>query len=244
MNKTSQQDITDPIAMGDEVFSMDLEAFLLQVYQEQGYESTLAFTKDFLLKWEDCNVGPENPLYEIDGINRTREEYAVYMADNISAMAREIGNEVNLDQTDNWEELDDQDFLAKLESLLQNQFSQYTGIIREIERLKDQKEALSDLFSSNVSAWAHYKFKKPAATPDSVALYMAAKQTVLRSIVPGYSLYRNLTMKVKQMDPWTIIEDDSSRGVGICDENGNRVVQIPSDASRFGDLSQQNDLSR
>lgn len=73
---------------------------------------------------------------------------------------------------------------------------------------------------------------------------MAAKQTVLRSTVPGYSLYRNLIMKVKQMDPWTRIEDDSSRGVGICDENSNQVVQVPSDASRFSDLSQQNDLSR
>ncbi|KAG1066458.1 hypothetical protein G6F61_011872 [Rhizopus arrhizus] len=129
---------------------MGREAFLLQVHQEQGYEATLAFTKDFLLKREDCNISPENPLYEIDGISRTREEYAVYMADNISAMADEIGNEMNLDQMDNWEELDDQDFLGKLESLLQKQFSQYTGIIREIERLKDQREALSDLFPSNV----------------------------------------------------------------------------------------------
>lgn len=67
-------------------FSMDMDEYLTRIYKEQGYEVTMTAIMDFLMMWEDCNVGPTEVQYEMDGKTCTREEYAVYTIENISAM--------------------------------------------------------------------------------------------------------------------------------------------------------------
>ena len=77
MNKTTEQ-VPVPMAnKNDNMFSMDMDTYITKVYQEQGYEAALTVMNDFLIMWEDCNVGPTNLTYEIDGITYTREEYAI-----------------------------------------------------------------------------------------------------------------------------------------------------------------------
>ncbi|KAG1010410.1 hypothetical protein G6F26_013579 [Rhizopus arrhizus] len=219
MNKTNEQ---VPITMAnknDSVFSMDMDTYITKVYQEQGYEAALTVMNDFLIMWEDCNVGPTNLTYEIDGTTYTREEYAIYTIEGIKAMVEGYKQET---QEDNWEKEDDLELLMNIEALIQNQYEQYKEAIREIERLQELKDSLCELISMNVSRWAHFKFRRPKPTPESVSIYIAAKQTALKTIVPGYSLFRALSLKIKQSDVWSRIEDDSSRGPTICNKEAKK----------------------
>ncbi|EIE82413.1 hypothetical protein RO3G_07118 [Rhizopus delemar RA 99-880] len=218
MNTTGEQSQNSHSAAANgEDFTMDLETYLTKLYQEQGLEVTLAATLDFLEMWENCNIGPENSTYEVNGIKRTKEEYAMYTIENIQAkLGVKFQDEL---QEDSWEKEDDEELLNNIEELIRNQYNQYTTTIREIARLQEQRDDLCELLTRNTTHWAHFKFRRPTAQPESVATYMAAKQILLKAIIPGYGLYRALTNRMKQVDKWTRIEDDSSRGPGIC-ENG------------------------
>lgn len=215
MNKTNEQVPVSMVNQNNNAFSMDMDTYIKKVYQEQGYEAALTVMNDFLMMWEDCNIGPTNLTYEIDGITFTREEYAIYTVEGIKAMLEGHNQE---DQEANWEIEDDFELLMNIEALIQNQYEQYKAAIREIERLQELKDSLCELISLNVSRWAHFKFRRPKPTPESVTIYIAAKQTALKTIVPGYSLFRALSLKIKQTDAWSRIEDDSSRGPTICDK--------------------------
>ncbi|KAG0803308.1 hypothetical protein G6F16_012721 [Rhizopus arrhizus] len=212
MNKTTEQ-VPVPMAnKNDNMFSMDMDTYITKVYQEQGYEAALTVMNDFLIMWEDCNVGPTNLTYEIDGITYTREEYAIYTIEGYDQGTQDY----------NWEKEDDLELLMNIEALIQNQYEQYKEAIREIERLQELKDSLCELISMNVSRWAHFKFRRPKPTPESVSIYIAAKQTALKTIVPGYSLFRALSLKIKQSDVWSRIEDDSSRGPTICNTEAKK----------------------
>ncbi|KAG0751724.1 hypothetical protein G6F33_012971 [Rhizopus arrhizus] len=217
MNTTGEQFQYGPPATNEEDFTMDMETYLTKLYQEQGLEVTLAATLDFLEMWENCNIGPENCTYEIAGIKRTREDYAMYTIENIQAkLGVKVQDEL---QEDNWEKEDDEEFLNNIEELIRDQYNQYTTTIRDIARLQDQRDELCELLSRNTTHWAHFKFRRPTAQPDSIATYMAAKQILLKAIIPGYSLFRAFTNRMKQVDKWTRTEDDSSRGPGICEND-------------------------
>ncbi|KAG1166359.1 hypothetical protein G6F36_012974 [Rhizopus arrhizus] len=143
MNKTTEQ-VPVPMAnKNDNMFSMDMDTYITKVYQEQGYEAALTVMNDFLIMWEDCNVGPTNLTYEIDeGYDQGTQDY-------------------------NWEKEDDLELLMNIEALIQNQYEQYKEAIREIERLQELKDSLCELISMNVSRWAHFKFRRPKPTPES-----------------------------------------------------------------------------
>ncbi|KAG1441152.1 hypothetical protein G6F46_013473 [Rhizopus delemar] len=223
MNPANEQNIIGE----EEPFSMNLDVYLMSLCQEQGREVALTALLDFLKSWEDCNVGPTNANYEIDGIRRTREEYASIVIDNIDTMLTVTGieKEREREQNDNWEIEDDLELLNNVEGLIQNQYKQYLEVLGEIVRLQELKEMLGDQIASNVTHWAHFKFKRPNATSESITIYTAAKQISLKTVVPGYTLHRNLTKKIRQNDPWARIRDDSTGGPGICNpQNQNESV--------------------
>ncbi|KAG1032405.1 hypothetical protein G6F43_013781 [Rhizopus delemar] len=141
MNTTGEQSQNShSAAANEEDFTMDLETYLTKLYQEQGLEVTLAATLDFLEMWENCNVGPENYTYEIDGIKRTREDYAMYTVENIQA---KLGIKIqDKHQEDSWEKEDDEELLNNIEELIRNQYNQYTATIKEITKLQEQRDDL------------------------------------------------------------------------------------------------------
>ncbi|KAG0925436.1 hypothetical protein G6F26_012905 [Rhizopus arrhizus] len=200
-------------------FSMDMDAYLMAIYKKQGYEVTMTAVMDFLMMWEDCNVGPTEVLYEIDGITCTREEYAVHTIKNISAMVSAEENGKGDIYEANWEDEDDLELLKNLEGLINSQHKQFVDTLHEFERIQELKEQLCDLLASNINHWAHFRFRRPNNTPESVTAYLAAKQIMLKAIIPDYRLYRALTLKIKQKDNWARIVGDSSGIAGICDHS-------------------------
>lgn len=83
--------------------------------------------------------------------------------------------------------------------------------------VQELKEQMCDLLATNINHWAHFRFRRPNNTPESVTAYLAAKQIMLKAIIPDYRLYRALTLKIKQKDNWARIVGDSSGTAGICD---------------------------
>ncbi|KAG1034599.1 hypothetical protein G6F43_013383 [Rhizopus delemar] len=216
----------------DEFFSMEVDVYLKRVYIEQGYEAAMVATIDFLKMWESCNVGPKNLTYEVDGVILTREDYAIHVIDGIKLCVHgETMRKESLETS--WEEEDDMELLNNVEGLISEQYQQYTTTIREIEERLILRDTLCDTLATNIRHWAHFRFAKPRSTKESVGIYSAIKQTMLKTILPGYSFHRALSNKIKQVDPWTRIVGDSSRGAGICNENGNE------DAQRLAESSQK-----
>lgn len=200
-------------------FSMDMDEYLTRIYKEQGYEVTMTAIMDFLMMWEDCNVGPTEVQYEMDGKTCTREEYAVYTIENISAMVSAEKKEegvINIYEA-NWEDEDGLELLNNLEGLIKNQHKQFVDTLHEFEMVQELKEQMCDLLATNINHWAHFRFRRPNNTPESVTAYLAAKQIMLKAIIPDYRLYRALTLKIKQKDNWARIVGDSSGTAGICD---------------------------
>ncbi|KAG1317451.1 hypothetical protein G6F62_012891 [Rhizopus arrhizus] len=225
---------------------MDVETYLLQLYLQQGYDVAMVAANDFLRQWESCDVGPQNPVYEIEGESVTREEYAKYLMEDIVSLDRLINGQVTYNNGANcviqngnatneqcdWEEQDNQEILVQLENLIRHQYEQYVHILQEIERLEELRDSLCDLFATNVCHWAHFRLNQPKPNAQDIGLYLSAKQTLLKTFVPGYSFYRALSIKVKQVDSWIRIEDDSSTGTGICNqEESNNVT--PDQAENF-----------
>ncbi|KAG1316811.1 hypothetical protein G6F62_013267 [Rhizopus arrhizus] len=193
---------------------MDVEIYLLQLYLQQSYDVAMVAANDFLRQWGSCDVGPQNPVYEIEGESVTREEYAKYLMEDIVSLDRLINGQVTYNNGAN--------------CVIQN----------EIERLEELRDSLCDLFASNVCHWARFRLNQPKPNVQDIGLYLAAKQTLLKTFVPGYSFYRALPIKVKQVDSWIRIEDDSSTGAGICNqEESNNVT--PDQAENF----QNSDIS-
>jgi hypothetical protein len=210
-------------------FSMNLDAYLLEMYQEQGHEPTLDAINDVLKQWEEANIGPTNKIYEMDGTPMTREQYAQYTVETIGAYVHALTQcQPTEFQNEDWEAIEDLEIIKHLELLLGQYYNNYRAITREINGLLDRREEVAEYFAKNASHWAHLKFRKPSPNKESVALYTMAKQTQLKAIAPGYGFFRGLAIKTKQVDEWTRIEDDPSIGVGICDilgEFGNQVAQ-------------------
>ncbi|KAG1167590.1 hypothetical protein G6F70_009450 [Rhizopus microsporus] len=214
---------------GNQKFSMNLDAYLLEMYQEQGHEFTLAAINDVLKQWEEANIGPTNKVYEMDGAPMTREEYAQYTVETIGAYVHALSQcQPTEYQNEDWEAIENLEIIKHLELLLGQYYDNYRAITREINGLMDKREEIAEYFAKNASHWAHLKFRKPSPSKESVALYTMAKQTQLKAIAPGYGFFRGLAIKTKQVDEWTRIEDDPTVGAGICnllDEFGNHEPQ-------------------
>ena len=224
--------------MQNEAFSMDLYEYLHQTYQQQGYEATHLAIIDFLKMWEGCSVGPENPVYDIEGILVTREVYATRIADDIKAIWDTIQGKSNVsNENDNWEEQENLELLENIQAYIKQKYQEYATLIEEIERLEQERDNTCEEFARCVSVWAHYKFEKPEHNPQSVTIYTAVKQLHLKLLVPGYSNYRALAINTKQVDHWTRIGNDSSRSVGICSEPVQQEITMSSDA-------EESDMSR
>ncbi|KAG1123197.1 hypothetical protein G6F38_013985 [Rhizopus arrhizus] len=167
-------------------------------------------TIDFLKMWESCNVGPKNLTYEVDGDILTREDYAIHVIDGIKLCIH--GEAMRKEKLEtSWEEEDDMELLNNVEGLISEQYQQYTTTIREIEELLILRDTLCDTLATNIRHWAHFRFAKPRSTKD---------------------FHRALSNKIKQVDPWTRIVGDSSRGAGICNENGNKDTQKLAESSQ------------
>jgi hypothetical protein len=73
MNKTNDRVPIPMVNQNDNAFSMDMDTHIKKVYQEQGYEAALTVMNDFLIMWEDCNIGPtvgqktdaRNPFFSV-----------------------------------------------------------------------------------------------------------------------------------------------------------------------------------
>ncbi|CAO3683798.1 unnamed protein product [Rhizopus microsporus] len=164
---------------------MNLDAYLLEMYQEQGHEFTLAAINDVLKQWEEANIGPTNKY--------TVETIGAYVHALSQCQPTEYQNE-------DWEAIENLEIIKHLELLLGQYYDNYRAITREINGLMDKREEIAEYFAKNASHWAHLKFRKPSPSKESVALYTMAKQTQLKAIAPGYGFFRGLAIKTKQVD--------------------------------------------
>ncbi|ORE03735.1 hypothetical protein BCV72DRAFT_314695, partial [Rhizopus microsporus var. microsporus] len=110
---------------------------------------------------------------------------------------------------EDWQVEDDKDFLRTIETLIRQQYEDYKAAMHEMARLESLREELSETLARNVSHWAHFRLRKPAKNSQDVSLYLAAKQTLLRTIMPGYGTFRSLSAKIKSIDTWERIVVDS-----------------------------------
>ncbi|ORE00676.1 hypothetical protein BCV72DRAFT_218684, partial [Rhizopus microsporus var. microsporus] len=113
----------------------------------------------------------------------------------------------------------------------------YIRTLQEIEHLEELRDSLCDLFATNACHWAHFRLNQPKPNMQDIGLYLAAKQTLLKTFVPDYSFYRALSIKVKQVDSWARVEDDSSSGAGICNQESDTVTPDQADDFQNSDKS-------
>ena len=222
----------------EESFSMNIDAYLVELYQQQGYEVAFAAALDFIKITEADHIHPINDAYDAGGIPITRTQFATLMLEGLNIFPTEPcidQEEAIYGPNDDWQVEDDKEFLKAIEGLIRQQYNEYKAAKGELARLEQLRESISDVLARNISYWAHFRLRKPAKNHQDVSLYLTAKQVLLRSVIPGYGAFRSLSNKIKYADTWGRIGVDSTGAAGICNsndaENGNSVPLNPDNLS-------------